>query len=344
MNEIFLSAPPSAEGVRVDVFLTDFSDEILSRSVAQRLLKDGLVTKESGAVLSKNYKVQAGDVLVCCIPAPVPTKALPEDIPINIVYEDEHMLVVNKSRGLVVHPGAGNHTGTLVNALLHHCALSSIGGVLRPGIVHRLDKDTSGLMVVAKNDAAHQALAAQLASRSMGRTYHALCIGNLKRDRFTIDLSIGRHPVHRKKMAVLSDRGRSAVTHVEVLERFDKGFTLVATKLETGRTHQIRVHMAHIGHPVLGDAVYGSGRQMLALPGQALHAVWLGLSHPATGESMEFNAPWPEYFREAVEAVRGGVITPNPARNSHLPGYTTSYYSNCNEMTDNKSDNSHAFP
>ena len=324
---LHFTVPTEADGQRADIFLaaansmrTNPGEGEITRSAAQRLLAEGRVLLGESAI-TKNHRVKAGDILICEIPAPVPGEAIPEAIPLDIVYEDGDLLVVNKPRGLVVHPGAGNYTGTLVNALLHYCGdgLSGIGGVLRPGIVHRLDKDPSGLMVVAKNDFAHQALAAQLESRQMGRIYNAVVCGALKKESFRIDLPIGRHPIDRKKMAVLADtrfgtraasiRAREAITDIKVLERYESNrgrFTLIAAKLFTGRTHQIRVHMAHIGHPVLGDLTYGTGRQPLLqklnekLGGQILHATQLKFTHPATGREMEFEAPWPEYFQKVV--------------------------------------------
>jgi len=282
--------------MRADVFLAKFCEEIPTRSAAQKLVSD------------KNRRVKVGEVVSVEIPDPVPLTAVAEDIPLNIVYEDADLLVVDKPRGLVVHPAAGHHSGTLVNALLHHCELSGVGGVLRPGIVHRLDKDTSGLMVVAKNDTAHVALAAQLESREMGREYNAVCVGVVKKSRLKINLPIGRHPHDRKKMAVLTGlnaRARNAVTNVEVLERLGN-FTLIAARLETGRTHQIRVHMAYIGNPVLGDTVYGIQRQPMGLnDGQVLHAVKLRFKHPTIGEEMQFESPLPEYFTDALRLVGG---------------------------------------
>ena len=335
-NTLHITVPQDAEGQRVDVFLSNYAEEVPTRSAAQRLLSDGrVVLGISSKSIGKNYCVKAGDVLLFTIPAPIPSEATPEDIPVDIVFEDRDLLVVNKPRGMVVHPGAGNFTGTLVNALLHYCGaagLSGIGGVLRPGIVHRLDKDTSGLMVVAKNDKAHQALSAQLEARTMGRIYNAIVVGAVKEDCFRIDLPIGRHPTDRKKMTVFNlstprkktrFRGdelrkqvaRTAATNIEVLARYEskagqlKGrFTLVAAKLETGRTHQIRVHMAHIGHPVLGDLVYGGSRQPSTLNGQILHATQLSFTHPTLGESMEFNAPWPTYFQAAVNQMLGRLL------------------------------------
>jgi len=290
------------EESRADVFLSS-EIEGMTRSSAQRLLAEGRVTM-LGRPIAKNAQLKAGDVVVCDIPPPVPYEAEAEAIQLDIIYEDADIIVINKPRGLVVHPGAGNYTGTLVNALLHHCgdSLSGIGGVMRPGIVHRLDKDTSGLMVAAKNDIAHQALAAQLATREMGRIYHALCIGRVKADCQKVDVPIGRHPIHRKKMTpAITNRtkARDAVTHITVLERLPR-FTLLEAQLETGRTHQIRVHLAYIGHPVLGDPLYGPKKPPFGLDGQVLHAKRLTLSHPTTKEEMAFEAPLPEYFANAI--------------------------------------------
>ncbi|MCL2223919.1 MAG: RluA family pseudouridine synthase [Defluviitaleaceae bacterium] len=323
MKIIELIVPPEADGKRIDTFLAEYCEEISSRSAAQKMLSDnrvqilgvkgtmspcGGIGGETPKVL-KNSIVQENLLITVEIPAPVPLEAMAEEIPLNIIYEDSDLLVVDKPRGLVVHPAAGHHSGTLVNALLHHCSLSEIGGELRPGIVHRLDKDTSGLMVVAKNDTAHIALAAQLEKRTMGRTYNAVCLGNVKKN-LRIDLPIGRHPRDRKKMAVIpphtleKTRARNAVTNIEILEKF-KGFTLIAARLETGRTHQIRVHMAHIGNPVLGDTVYGTARQPFGLEGQILHAVGLRFSHPSSGAEMEFTSPLPDYFQKAILAIGG---------------------------------------
>ncbi|MCL2372480.1 MAG: RluA family pseudouridine synthase [Defluviitaleaceae bacterium] len=296
--------PPEAAGVRADVFLSGIG-EIPTRSAAQKLLADGNVLIGTKP-LQKNHRLQAGDILEINLPQPTPAEAFAEDIPLNIIFEDSHLLVINKPQGMVVHPAAGNHSGTLVNALLHHCKdLSGIGGVMRPGIVHRLDKDTSGLLVVAKNDAAHQALSGQLAARSMGRTYNAICRGILKKPKLKIDLPIGRHPNNRKKMAITKPgHGRDAVTYIEAMEFF-KNHTLIEAQLETGRTHQIRVHLAHIGHPVLGDEIYGTvAMKGMDVNGQLLHAQRLSFVHPATGEGMEFEAEWPGYFCEAVEFLR----------------------------------------
>ena len=291
---------------RADVFLAESIDS-LTRSAATRLLSEGQVTR-GGLPLRKNDRLRAGDIVMCNIPPPESYEVAAEAIPLDIVFEDADIVVVNKPRGLVVHPAAGNYTGTLVNALLHHLgpSLSGIGGVLRPGIVHRLDKDTSGLIVVAKNDAAHQALATQLATREMGRVYHALCIGRVKQDSRRIDIPIGRHHIDRKKMAAIARPGvksREAVTNVTVLERLPR-FTLVEARLETGRTHQIRVHMSHIGYPVLGDPLYGPKKQPFGTGGQVLHAKALKLRHPSTGVDMDFEVPLPDYFLQAVAKAR----------------------------------------
>ena len=292
---------------RVDAFLAE-SVEGLTRSAAQRVILEGRVTLD-GLPLRKNDRLKVGDIVVCDLPPPVEYEVVAEDIPLDIVYEDNDIVVVNKPRGLVVHPAAGHYSGTLVNGLLYHLgpSLSGIGGVIRPGIVHRLDKDTSGLLVVAKNDMAHQALAAQLASREMGRMYRALCIGRVKQDAMRIDVPIGRHHADRKKMAAITGWGggksREAATNILVLERMPR-FTLVEARLETGRTHQIRVHLAHVGHPVLGDALYGPKKPPLGLEGQVLHAMGLRLCHPATGDMMEFEAPLPDYFTTAVKRAR----------------------------------------
>ncbi|MCL2385996.1 MAG: RluA family pseudouridine synthase [Defluviitaleaceae bacterium] len=340
MKTIKIEVPPKAANQRADIFLTSL-EEIPTRSAAQRLLNDGKIKREdrggetfvmshslmrsernvnksfsptpplqktlSFAAVDKKYRVKAGDILVCEIPAPVPLAAAAEDIPLNIVYEDSDLLVIDKPRGLVVHPAAGHSTGTLVNALLHHCELSGIGGVLRPGIVHRLDKDTSGLLVVAKNDAAHLSLSQQLHARTMGRTYNAICLGKIKNDRLKIDLPITRHPHDRKKMTALSPtqthpRARNAVTNIEILQRY-RNHTLIVAHLETGRTHQIRVHLSHIGHPILGDEVYGNAKRQSHFNGQILHATNIRFTHPSTREEMDFASPLPEYFTTAILEV-----------------------------------------
>jgi len=305
-HAVNLTVPDVCIGQRVDVFLAGNADGIASRSAAQRLLSDGYV-RLNHRIVPKNYRVCAGDVFELTLPNPEPGIALPEDIPLDIVYEDSDLIVVNKPRGLVVHPAAGNYTGTLVNALLHHSKLSEVSGPVRPGIVHRLDKDTGGLIVVAKNDAAHVSLASQLAERKMGRVYHGLAFGRFKQDAFTVDLPIGRHPIDRKKMAVVFKPGaKIAVTHLRALEKFDgRGkLTLFEARLETGRTHQIRVHLANMGHPVYGDIVYGRGPE--STEGQLLFAVDLSFVHPVSGDAMRFTVPCPDYFDSIIERLRRG--------------------------------------
>ena len=297
----------SYDNTRADIFLAENFDG-MTRSAAQRLLSEGRVTVNNNQ-LQKNTRLRSGDIVVCEIPQAIPYKAVAEDIPLEIVYEDADIIVINKPRGLVVHPAAGHYSGTLVNALIHHCgaSLSGIGGVLRPGIVHRLDKDTSGLMVAVKNDTAHQALQAQLAAREMGRIYQALCIGRVKQDSLRIDIPIGRHPADRKKMAPFTanqgGKSREAVTYVTVLERMPR-FTLVEACLETGRTHQIRVHLSYLGHPILGDPLYGQKKQQLNAVGQVLHAKVLSLRHPSTGETMDFETQLPDYFVNMLAKTR----------------------------------------
>lgn len=290
-------------GIRIDRYLSD-SNEDLSRSYIQKLLKEQKVTVQ-GTYVKANYKVQAGDVITVELPDMTEPDILPEDIPLDILYEDEDVLVVNKPKGMVVHPSAGHTTGTLVNAIMAHCKenLSGINGVLRPGIVHRIDKDTTGALLVCKNDNAHRDLALQLKEHSIKRRYRAIVAGVIKENEGTIEGPIGRHPVDRKKMAINYKNGKEAVTHYRVLERFPNA-TYVECRLETGRTHQIRVHMTSIGHPLLGDEVYGSGKNPYHLQGQTLHAMILGFVHPSTGEYMEFTAPLPEYFEKLLEKLR----------------------------------------
>ena len=281
-------------GERIDALLARSG---YTRSGAARLIAAGQVTR-NGKPVKKSDLTGAGDViLVEENDAPVPAAAVAQDIPLDIVYEDGDLIVVNKPRGLVVHPAPGHSDGTLVNALLHHCggSLSGIGGEQRPGIVHRIDCDTSGLLIVAKNDFAHQSLSAQLADRSLSRIYEAVVHGGFRADSGTVDAPIGRHPADRKRMAVTEKNSRRAVTHWEVIERY-AGYTHIRCKLETGRTHQIRVHMAHIGHPLLGDMVYGAGKSEKGLEGQCLHARTLKFIHPRTGEHVELTSPLPEYF------------------------------------------------
>ena len=303
------------KGARIDKFLAESLVE--SRSFAAKLIESGAVTV-NGKVAAKNYKITAGDVVEAILPEPELCEALPEDIPLDIVYEDEDIIVINKPKGMIVHPATGIYTGTLVNALMYHCkdSLSGIGGVIRPGIVHRIDKDTSGLLVVAKNDEAHISLSEQLKTHTVSRVYHAIAIGNIKDDEGTINKPIGRHPADRKKMAVIADpaqRAREAITHYTVLSRFATPtgrFTYVKCKLETGRTHQIRVHMSSTGHPLMGDTVYGGGNTKFeatnaaSIQGQCLHAKCLELIHPRTGEKMHFECELPDSFKALLEKLR----------------------------------------
>ena len=300
MKKIIFTAAEGGE--RLDKLISEYSDEI-SRSFAAKLAEDGAVTV-NGKRVRKNYKAVSGDVVEIELPEPEPISAEPEDIPLDIVYEDDDLIVVNKPQGMVVHPAAGNYTGTLVNALMFHCrgTLSAINGVVRPGIVHRIDKDTSGLLVVAKNNEAHIFLAQQIKERKANRRYIALLNGILKEDG-TVSKPIARHPVDRKKMAVCAG-GREAVTHYHVLEHFGNEYTLAECVLETGRTHQIRVHMASIGHSVVGDKTYGIKKERFNLAGQLLHAATLGFVHPKSGEYMEFSAPIPDYFENILEKLR----------------------------------------
>lgn len=290
------------EGERLDQFLAR-SLEGLTRSAAQRLLEEGAVTR-GGAALKKNDRTTPGDVLEVLLSDPEPVDILPQNIPLDVVYEDADVIVVNKPVGMVVHPAPGHPDGTLVNALLYHCenSLSGINGKLRPGIVHRIDRDTSGLIIAAKNDAAHLALAAQLQDHSMYREYEAVCVGNLKQENGTIDAPIGRHPVDRKKMCVEPKQGRRAVTHWSVLGRYP-GYTHIQCRLETGRTHQIRVHLASVGHPILGDTVYGAKKPAHGLVGQCLHARRLSFVHPRTGERLTVEGPLPDYFTALLDKL-----------------------------------------
>lgn len=292
-----------AAGERIDKFLAQ-EMESYSRSYVQKLLKDGMVAV-NGNPVKPNYKVSPDDRIEVTIPKLQEPDIVAEDIPLDILYEDQDILIVNKPKGMVVHPVAGHYSGTLVNAVMYHCRgnLSGINGVLRPGIVHRIDMDTTGSLLVCKNDTAHQVMAEQLKEHNINRIYHAIVHGVIKEDEGTIDAPIGRHPIDRKKMAVNYKNGREAVTHYKVLERFGN-FTYVQCKLETGRTHQIRVHMASIHHPLLGDAVYGPAKcPYKNLQGQTLHAKILGIHHPTTGEYMEFDAPLPKYFEDLLRKL-----------------------------------------
>ena len=290
------------DGLRVDVFLAGCLPE-LTRSAVQRLLAEGSVTC-GGAPVRKNARTEAGAVYAVTLPEARPVETAAQDIPLDIVYEDEDIVVVNKPRGMVVHPAVGNWSGTLVNALMFHCgeSLSGINGEHRPGIVHRIDKDTSGLLVVAKNDSAHQSLAAQIAAHTAYRGYEAIVVGSPREDSGTVDKPIARHKTDRKRMAIV-EGGREAITHYTVLKRY-RGYTHMAFQLETGRTHQIRVHMASIGHPLLGDQVYGPKKCPFSkLVGQTLHARTLGFIHPRTNEYIEVNAPLPDYFLNLLEKL-----------------------------------------
>ena len=302
MERTALTAGPEAAGERLDSFLTARLPG-LTRSAAARLIETGQVLVD-GKPARKSARLAGGETVEVTLPDPEPADALPQDIPLDVVYEDDDVIVVNKPSGLVVHPAPGHPDGTLVNALLHHCggSLSGVGGELRPGIVHRIDRATSGLIIAAKNDAAHQALSAQLQDHSLARTYEAVVVGNLREDAGTVDAPIGRCPSDRKKMAVVPN-GKRAVTHWEVLERFP-GYTYVRCRLETGRTHQIRVHMAHLGHPIYGDTVYGGKKPVPGLTGQCLHAVGLRFVHPRTGETVELSCPLSGEFQALLEKLR----------------------------------------
>lgn len=295
--------PEKSSGLRIDKFLTESCPDY-TRSFLQKLLKSELV-EVNGKPVKSSYKTAAGDTVTFEVPEAVEAKITAQEMPLDILYEDEDVILINKPKGMVVHPAAGHYEGTLVNGLMHHCReqLSGINGVMRPGIVHRIDMDTTGVLIVCKNDLAHNSIAEQLKVHSITRKYYAVVFGSLKDDEGTIHAPIGRHPNDRKKMSINSKNGKDAVTHYKVLERFH-GYTLVECRLETGRTHQIRVHMASIGHPLLGDQVYGPAKQPFRLQGQTLHAGVLGFLHPRTGEYMEFSAPLPKYFEELLEKLR----------------------------------------
>ena len=293
--EIQFLAEKEYEGTRIDKFLSEVLPE-MSRSYLQKLIKDNKVTVNNTFVKS-NYKMNTGDIVFVEEPEPEELDIVAENIPLDILYEDADLLVVNKPKGMVVHPSAGHYSGTLVNALMYHCKeeLSGINGVLRPGIVHRIDMDTTGSLLVCKNDFTHNHIAEQLKVHSITRVYHAIVHGNLKENEGTIDAPIGRHPIDRKKMAINHKNGKSAVTHYKVLQRF-RDFTYIECRLETGRTHQIRVHMASKGHPLLGDFVYGPSKSPYKLQGQTLHAKTIGILHPRTEQYLEIDSPLPEYF------------------------------------------------
>lgn len=302
MEPILLRASEESKNQRLDAFLASSLDG-LTRSQATRLIESGEVAV-NGRAVSKSYKLAGGEDIAVTLPEPEPVEAVPQDIPLDVVYEDADVIVVNKPSGMVVHPAPGHPDGTLVNVLLYHCAgtLSGVGGALRPGIVHRIDRDTSGLIIAAKNDAAHQYLSAQLADHTLARTYECIVVGALREDRGTVDAPIARHPTGRKRMAVVAG-GREAVTHWEVIARYP-GYTHVRCRLETGRTHQIRVHMAYIGHPILGDTVYGAKKEVPGLTGQCLHAVGLRFLHPRTHEVVELSCPLPEEFTRMLQKIR----------------------------------------
>ena len=301
MNELLLTAGDDCKGERLDKWIADNCEE-LSRSSVTKLIESGSVTV-NGAAPAKNYKLRGGEQITVMIPDPEPLDVVAQDIPIDIVYEDDDLLVVNKPKGMVVHPAAGNPDGTLVNALLFHCGdrLSGINGVIRPGIVHRIDKNTSGLLIIAKNDVSHNHLAQQIKEHSFTREYRAICCGRFKESEGTVDAPIGRSKYDRKKMCVTEQNSRNAVTHYQIIEELGQ-YSYVRFRLETGRTHQIRVHSAYIGHPVLGDDVYG--KPYKGIDGQCLHAGKIGFIHPTTGQYMEFDSELPEYFTKILSQLR----------------------------------------
>ena len=303
MAEKILKAQEDANGIRIDKFLAEQLDSY-SRSYIQKLLKEDGV-QISGKPVKANYKLSGGEIITILIPEQTEPDIPAENIPLDILYEDEDLLVVNKPKGMVVHPAAGHYSGTLVNALMYHCKddLSGINGVLRPGIVHRIDQNTTGSLIICKNDLAHQSIAKQLKEHSITRRYRAIVHGNLKEDEGTINAPIGRHPIDRKKMAMNVKNAKEAITHWKVLQRFGQ-YTYIECRLETGRTHQIRVHMSGIHHPILGDDVYGPAKcPIKGLQGQTLHAQVIGFIHPRTGEYMEFQAPLPEYFEKLLKIL-----------------------------------------
>ena len=294
------------EGMRIDKLISELIDS-LSRSYIQKIIDDKMVTC-NGKVVKASFKVSEGDSIHMDIPPVVIPRIIPQDIPLDILYEDNDVIVVNKPKDTVVHPAAGHYENTLVNAVMFHCKnnLSGINGVLRPGIVHRIDKDTTGSVIICKNDSAHQSIAKQLKEHSINRVYHAICHGVIKEDEGDIDAPIGRSPNDRKKMAVVNSGGKNAFTHFKVLKRFEQdNYTYIECRLKTGRTHQIRVHMAHIGHPLLGDEVYAAGKKSkLKTNGQCLHAKTLGFIHPVSGEYIEVDAPLPDYFSHLIEVLK----------------------------------------
>ena len=307
MNNLNFKITEESELIRVDQALAGLLDRAgnkLSRSYIQKLIKDGSITV-NGIIVKPSYILNYDDEVVCDIPEAKPLEIVPENIPLDIVYEDDDLIIVNKPKDMVVHPASGHYTGTLVNAIMYHCGdkLSGINGVLRPGIVHRIDKDTTGLLIICKNDKCHNAIADQLKVHSSKRIYHALCWGNIKEDEGTVNKPIGRNPTDRLKMAVNEKNGKEAETHYKVLERFGDA-TYIELKLKTGRTHQIRVHMAYIGHPLLGDPLYGRSRDPYLKYGQVLHAKSIGFIHPGTGEEVFFDSELPEYFTKIIDSLR----------------------------------------
>lgn len=301
MKEFRFLITEEQEEERIDKCINGLIDS-LSRSYIQKLIKDGQVLV-NGAAVKANYRLSAEDEVVLQVPEAVEPNIEPENITLDILYEDDDLLIVNKPKGMVVHPAAGHYTGTLVNAVMYHCKgqLSGINGIMRPGIVHRIDKDTTGSIIVCKNDFTHTAIAAQLKAHSINRRYRAICAGCLKEEEITVHKPIGRHPTERKKMSV-NPKGKDAVTHIRVLQRFEK-YTYIECVLETGRTHQIRVHLASIGHPLLGDEIYGNAKSPFTLEGQVLHAMTIGIIHPRTKEYLEVNAPLPAYFEHLLEIL-----------------------------------------
>ena len=302
METLRFQVPMELEGERLDICMNEWIDTV-SRSYLQKLIKEGHV-KVNSKTVKPGYSVKTDDEIIVCLPKAVEPEIKAENIPLDILYEDKDVLVVNKPKGMVVHPAAGHYEGTLVNALMYHCKddLSGINGVMRPGIVHRIDRDTTGSLIVCKNDFAHNAIAAQLKEHSIKRIYKAIIVGNFPTEEGTVNAPIGRHPSERKKMAIVSN-GREAITHYKILEPL-KGHAYAQFQLETGRTHQIRVHMASQGHPLLGDTVYGSSKDPYQTKGQVLHAQTLGFVHPRTGEYIEVNAPLPEYFEKLLVKLR----------------------------------------
>ena len=303
MNEVVFEITPEMEGERIDKCISNYV-ETLSRSYIQKIIKEGKAHINDAPVKS-NYKVRVDDKVQFTIPDCEEPDIPPQDIPLDIIYEDKDVLIVNKPKNMVVHPAPGHYEGTLVNAIMYHCHndLSGINGVLRPGIVHRIDKDTTGSLIICKNDEAHRKIAEQLKEHSITRKYRAIVYGRISNDEGVVDAPIGRHPTDRKKMAINERNGKPAITHYKVLERFEK-YTYIECQLETGRTHQIRVHMTSIGHPLLGDEVYGNAKCPFKLEGQTLHAMTIGFIHPSTNQYVEYEAPLPEYFERLLQILR----------------------------------------